>query len=144
MQLKLKPWKENENLYFYPQSQQLSGQTGLIGILRADFGSDGNSFYSTWEDQRTDLKTEEFKDEFDKVINSFRFRNSAPLSSRKALNKFLQTADQALLPGDSNWSGFRTDTENNSYLFRLKGDPGDYNLYCYCYKRESLNYHMLE
>ena len=52
MQIKLKPWSGNERLYFYRQSQQLSGQTGQIGKLRADFDRDGNGFFSSWEDIR--------------------------------------------------------------------------------------------
>ena len=61
MQIKLKPWSGNERLYFYRQSQQLSGQTGQIGKLRADFDRDGNGFFSSWEDIRGYLKTDEFK-----------------------------------------------------------------------------------
>ena len=50
MEIKLNPWKGNEYLYFYRQSQQLAGQTGQIGKLRADFDRDGNGFFSSWED----------------------------------------------------------------------------------------------
>jgi hypothetical protein len=60
---------EAERKYTYSQSQQLSMQTGLIGYLRADFGSTGNEFWTTWNDFRKDLKTDEFKAEFDGVIN---------------------------------------------------------------------------
>ena len=72
MDVRLKPWKGNERLYFYPQTSQISSQTGLIGRLRSDFGRDGEEFWSTWEDTRGDLKTDEFKGEFDNVINSLR------------------------------------------------------------------------
>lgn len=68
MDVRLKPWEGNERLYFYPQSTQIAGQTGLIGRLRSDFGRDGDEFWSTWEDTRGDLKTDEFKGEFDNVI----------------------------------------------------------------------------
>lgn len=64
---------EAERKYTFSQSQQLSMQTGLIGYLRADFGSTGKEFYSTWNDFRKDLKTDDFKKEFDLVINSYRF-----------------------------------------------------------------------
>ena len=60
---------EAERKYTFSQSQQLSMQTGLIGYLRADFGSNGNEFWTTWNDFRKDLKTDEFKAEFDEVIN---------------------------------------------------------------------------
>ena len=52
----MKPWNGNERLYFYRQSQQLAGQTGQIGKLRADFNRDGNGFFSSWEDIREHLK----------------------------------------------------------------------------------------
>ena len=57
-------------------------QTGLIGYLRADFGSNGNEFWTTWNDFRKDLKTDEFKAEFDDVINGL--RDGDVLSGRKS------------------------------------------------------------
>ena len=56
-QVILKPWTGAERLYFYRQSQQLAGQTGQIGKLRADFDRDGNGFFSSWEDIRNHLKS---------------------------------------------------------------------------------------
>ena len=61
-----------ERMYSYSQSQQISAQAGCIGYLRADMGS-GWGFYSTWNDRMPGLKTQEFKDELDLIINSFRF-----------------------------------------------------------------------
>lgn len=61
-----------ENLYLFGQSTQISGQTGLIGYLRGDFDKSGNGFYTTWFDDRIYLKTDEFKSEFDTVINGLR------------------------------------------------------------------------
>ena len=69
---------EAERKYTFSQSQQLSMQTGLIGYLRADFGSTGNEFWTTWNDFRKDLKTDEFKAEFDEVINGLRDEISCP------------------------------------------------------------------
>ena len=63
---------ETEDKYTFRQSSQLSMQCGLIGYLRADMDTDGNGFFSTWNDWRKELKTQEFKDEFDAVINSLR------------------------------------------------------------------------
>ena len=61
-----------EQKYTYAQSMQLEGQTGSIGYLRGDFGAGGKEFYSSWFDRRRDLKTDDFKNELDKVINSLR------------------------------------------------------------------------
>ena len=61
-----------EQMYAYSQSSQIEGQTGCIGHLRADFDSDGNSFYSSWADHNASLKDQAFKDEFDHLINTLR------------------------------------------------------------------------
>ena len=79
---------EAERKYTFSQSQQLSMQTGLIGYLRADFGSNGNEFWTTWNDFRKDLKTDDFKKEFDLVINSYRFGDGEFLSGRSTMSKF--------------------------------------------------------
>ena len=63
---------EEEDKYTFTQSAQISSQTGLIGHLRADMDTDGNGFFSTWFGYRDDLKTDEFKAEFDEVVNSLR------------------------------------------------------------------------
>ena len=145
MDVRLKPWKGNERLYFYPQSTQIAGQTGLIGKLRADFGRDGDEFWSTWEDIRGYLKTDDFKSEFDNVINSLRMAvDETPLYDRRTMAKLLRQHESAKLPGDGEWHGFRADTDTYSYLFRMQANPGDYNLYCYCYKRDWLDSHMQE
>lgn len=123
MDIVLRPWIENEKLYFYPQSTQISGQTGLIGKMRADFDSDGAGFFSSWDDVRGYLKTDEFKQEFDNVINYLRFEaDGTPIANRKALTVFLRDKHDALLPNDGDWHGFRADTDNYSYLFRLKAE----------------------
>lgn len=48
---------EAEDKYTFRQSSQISSQTGLIGYLRADMDTDGNGFFSSWNDYRKDLKT---------------------------------------------------------------------------------------
>ena len=46
----LRPMTIPERKYSYAQSSQLQGQTGNIGHLRGDFGSNDNLFYTTWFD----------------------------------------------------------------------------------------------
>ena len=38
--------------------------------------------------------------------------------------------------------GVRVDTEKYAYLLRLNPNAGDYNLYCYCYRRDWLDDHI--
>ena len=49
----LRPMTVSERKYSYVQSPQIQGQTGNIGYLRGDFGSNGNWFYTTWFDTRS-------------------------------------------------------------------------------------------
>ena len=131
---------EAERKYTFSQSQQLSMQTGLIGYLRADFGSAGNEFWTTWNDFRKDLKTDEFKAEFDDVINGL--RDGDVLSDRKAMSSYCYSTPDSSFNDDRNHYGIRLDTEKYSYLMRFNPNRGEYNLYCYCYQKEWLNSHL--
>lgn len=57
--------------YTYTQSQQLIGQTGCIGHLRAVVDTYG-SFQCSWDDHNASLKVQEFKNELDYIINTLR------------------------------------------------------------------------
>ena len=104
-----------ERLYSYTQSSQIGSQTGNIGHLRADMGSNGEGFFSSWFDFRSDLKTEEFKEEFDDLINELR-KESGPLSSRTALSKFCFSHSEAI---DRTKVQFRKSDRNRSLKERL-------------------------
>lgn len=108
---------EAERKYTFSQSQQLSMQTGLIGYLRADFGSNGNEFWTTWNDFRKDLKTDEFKAEFDDVINGL--RDGDVLSGRNDMSSYCYSTPDSSFNDDRNHYGIRLDTEKYSYLMRL-------------------------
>lgn len=116
-------------------------QCGLIGHLRADMDSDGNGFFSSWEDYRKELKTDEFKDEFDKVINSLREEGDI-LYNRKSLAKYCYSSPQAKMNNEQDYYGVRVDTEKYAYLCRLNPNKGEYNLYCYCYIKNWLDKHI--
>lgn len=129
-----------EHKYSFTQSQQISMQIGLIGYLRADMDTDGNGFFSTWNDFRKDLKTQEFKDEFDTVINELR-KDGGILSNRSALSKFCFSTPESSFGNDREY-GVRVNTEQYAYLMRLNPYKGEYNLYCFCYKKDWLDSHL--
>lgn len=137
--------KPEERNYTYAQSQQISMQTGCIGHLRADMDTDGEGFFSSWDDYRKDLKTQEFKDEFDTVINELREKGSL-LSSRAALSKYCYSHSEASygrdILGNEREYGVRVNTDKYAYLMRLNPNKGEYNLYCYCYRRDWLDEHL--
>ena len=143
MDLTLRPMTQAEQAYCYSQSQQISGQAGLIGHLRADFGSNGTGFFSNFFDFRKDLKSEDFKAEINDVINALREdqRFGGILTSRTAMSKYCHKHPGSSIEPDYNY-GFRADTAHYSYMLRVTPKRGEYNLYCYCYLRQWLESHM--
>ena len=139
------PMQLEEARYSYRNSQQISSQTGLIGYLRADMGTNGNEFWSTWNDYRKDLKTDDFKSEFDDVINSFREKGQF-LSDRQTLSRFCDDSQNALEFGERYGAGrdygVRVNSQDYAYLMRLNPHKGEYNLYCYCYRKDWLDHHL--
>ena len=129
-----------EQKYTFKQSNRLSSQTGLIGYLRGDFGSSGKEFWTTWNGFREDLKTDEFKTEFDDVINGL--RDGDVLADRNAMSSYCCSNPDSSFDDDRNHYGIRLDTDKYSYLMRLNPNKGEYNLYCYCYRKDWLNSHL--
>lgn len=135
----------NEQLYTYSQSSSIESRCGLIGHLRADMDTDGNGFFTTWDDHNTELKTQTFKDEFDEVIRSLRFdpEYDGILKDRKALARYCYSHPSCQM-ADGRSFGIRVDTEQYSYLCRLNPNKDEYNAYIYAYKREWLDQHLSE
>ena len=133
-----------ERLYTYTQSQQIMGQTGCIGHLRADMDTNGNAFYSTWDDHCKELKTDEFKEEFNTIVDMFRFdeRYGGILKNRGALAAYCYSHPESSYGEGSREFGFRADTKQYAYLMRLNPNRGEYNLYVYCYRRDWLDRHL--
>ena len=134
-----------ERLYVYPQSAQIEAQTGLIGVLRGDMGPDGNGFFTSWTDRREDLKTEAFRKDLDAVIGALRTDAAfgGLLKSRTDLLRCGRAhPDSAFTREPDTDFGFRADTERYSFLLRVNGRRGDYNLYAYAYYRPWLEQHM--
>ena len=132
-----------EQKYTYAQSMQLEGQTANIGHLRGDFDSSGYGFYTTWTDTRPQWKTDEFKAEFDEVINALRSDKYGLLKSRSDMSAYArQYVDSAFKGSYCTEYGFRVDTEKHAYLLRCNPTRGDYNFYCYCFVKEWLDKHI--
>ena len=117
MEFDLRALTEAEEKYTYSQSMQISMQTGLLGYLRADMGRNGTDFFSDWFDFRKELKTEDFKKEFDTMIDSYR-KDGKFLSNRSALAEFCQTLK--CFKNDDRSFGVRVDSDNYAYLCRFR------------------------
>lgn len=141
MESKVIPLKGKEWLYTYRNSQQISSQTGLIGYVRADMGTLGTEFFSTWNGFRDDLNTQDFKDDIDTVINSLR-EDGGFLSNRDQLETFCMNSDNVFSYDTGVDYGVRVNTKDYAFLMRLNPYKGNYSLYCYCYKKDWLDSHL--
>ena len=143
MEMTIRPMTEPERMYSYSQSQQIMAQTGCIGHLRGDMGSNGKGFFTSWDDHGRELKTDAFKAELDDVVNAMRFdpQYGGILKDRGALSHYCYSQPESSFGNDREY-GFRADTAQYAYLMRLNPHPGEYNLYIYCYRRDWLDRHM--
>lgn len=145
MNLTIRPMMVPERMYSYAQSQQITMRTGTIGYLRGDFDSNGNGFHTTWFDEVESRKTDEFKVEFDEVINALRFDETygGLLSSRSAMQKYGRNQPDSAFQGNFTTEyGFRIDTGSFAYLLRCIPVKGDYNFYCWCFEAKWLDRHL--
>ena len=140
VKLFIRPALDDERAYAYTHEDG-DKVAECFGHLRADFGRSGSEFWSTWTDHNAHLKTQDFKDVFDEVINRLRTNEVFdPLKSRGRMAKWCCDYPEA---EEGNSIGqnyiFRADTDDYSFLMRMNPNPGYYNLYCYCYSREALD-----
>lgn len=145
MDMTIRPMTTQEQLYAYAQSQQITMQTGAIGYLRGDFDSSGNEFHSTWFDEVESRKTDEFKAEFQEVIDTLRFdkQYGGLLASRSAMQKYGRNQPDSAFEGNYTTEyGFRIDTKQFAYLLRCIPVKGDYNFYCWCFEAKWLDRHL--
>lgn len=113
-------------------SQNRDEEFGCVGHLRCDFGN-GTQFWSTWWPHQEDrLNTDEFKKDLDEVINSLRLW---PLKDREECKKFCR--ENLVRCFDDRGYGMKVRTKSFVYIIRLNPRAGDYDAYCYCYRRES-------
>lgn len=98
MELEIISMTPQERMYSYSQSSQIEAQTGCIGHLRGDFGA-GQEFFSSWFDHRGEYKTDEFKAEFDEVVNSLRKKDGLLFSRDSIHDYFFGKALDKVRPG---------------------------------------------
>lgn len=141
MELKITSMTPADRLYAYNQSSQLEGQTGCIGHLRGDFGC-GQEFYTSWFDHRREYKTDEFKAEFDEVVNTLREKDGL-LCTRGSMTRFCYQNPEAEFEGNYCAEyGFKVQTPQHTYMLRCNPNYGDYNFYLYAYVSRFLEHHM--
>ena len=130
--------KEETELFYSSRNPERDKETGCIGHLRADFGQEGNNFWSSWVDHCPDLKTKAFKGEFDRLINKLRDNGILKDLYTMSVYCYDHHPEAKLNDGRDNSYGFRIKTDNHIYYLRCCTRINNYNLYCYAYERNSL------
>ncbi len=141
MELEIITMTPQERMYSYSQSSQIEAQTGCIGHLRGDFGA-GQEFFTSWFEHRGEYKTDEFKAEFDEVVNSLREKDGL-LFSRDSMTRYCRQRPEAEMVGNyCTEYGFKLKTDQHTYMLRCNPNYGDYNFYLYAYVGRFLEHHM--
>lgn len=139
----IQPLTTEERKYAYRQSQQIAMQTGFVGYLRAELDENGSGFYSSWEGFNDRLKTDEFKNEFDEVLNDLRSDDCGLLKNRRTMSEWGYQNPESEFQGNfAKEYGFCVRTKEHTYLLRCIPQQGDTNLYCFCYESKWLDNHM--
>ncbi len=139
MNIQLSSVTEQEHMLFFSQNDR-DKLTGCIGHLRGDFDS-GRQFYTSWTDHNSALKNDEFKMEFDNIINFLRTDTENPiLKSRADMEKYCyQNSDNRIVGAwHKNTYGFKITTDHHSFYIRCFPQAGDNNFYVYCYDNSKL------
>jgi hypothetical protein len=137
MAYNLMPAEQGENKLFYRLDGETAERHGAIGYMRVDFGHSGKLFFNSWLDSQRHLKTQDFKHEFDGVINSLRNDGQEPpFASRGNLQKFC-FANKGLNLSDA-VDGFKLQTLNYTYAVYCSPFRGDYDTRVYAYDNRYL------
>lgn len=119
---------------FYSSSRY---EDQCIGHLRGDLGSQGNEFWTTWWPHAAhDANGDEFKQEFQLLVDSLRTNVLLNLSSmRKYLSEHPSPLGEDACCATH---GYRVLTEKYAYYVRCTPVTGDYQFYIYCYLKAGL------
>lgn len=136
-----------EQKYTFTQPSKLEQITGCVAHIRADFGPQGNNFFTLFDDHNSIIAKyySDFKIEFDEVITKLRYNETfgGLLYNRENMKEFCSKRKKAnFIADDTEYFGFRIDTDHFAYLLRCNPTVGVYNLYCYAYDKNMLNKHL--
>lgn len=140
--MQIRPLTETERKYAYTQSRQIIGQTGYIGHLRGDLGRDGDLLFTSWEDRREELKTDELLEDLEDAFDVLQSKEYGLLANRSAIRRFVEQHPSGMDGNDCTEYGFRVETDKYAFLIRCNTLQGYYNLYCYCYVKDWLDSHI--
>ena len=119
-----------ENFFRNDKGEQTKG---LVGYLRGDFGRDGKEFHHTWFNNNEKLNNSNFKEDFDKIMETLRERL---LTDRDWMRSVAYNHPDAKIVSESTSSyGMFVETERYEYDIRTITEDGNYDFYIYCYDK---------
>ena len=135
METALRPFSAEEKSLFYSAPKEADdAPLATVGHLRADFGSSGKDFRSSWTPHNGDrFNTPEFKSELRELMDGL--RENGPLKSLSAMRKYCAERGEAAQLEEGAY-GFIAETERFRYALRFTPAPGQYHLYLYAYDKE--------
>ena len=135
METGLRPYSEGEKSLFYSAQKDADDEAlATVGHLRADFGSAGKDFRSSWTPHNGDrFNTPEFKSELRELMDGL--RENGPLKSLSAMRRYCAERGEAAQLEEGAY-GFIAETERFRYALRFTPSPGQYQLYLYAYDKE--------
>ncbi len=134
-QLTWEPIESDKRDWLYSVQGKQDAERGCIGHLRGDFGRDGHEFWTSWFDHQICLKTADFRNELQTVVNSLR-EEGGLLQSFASMSKQCRAG----LPCDASY-GFHAESQHYEYCLRCTPRRGDYNFYLYCYDKSAQREH---
>ena len=147
IELDLRPPGADEKKLFYSAPTDVGDETlATVGHLRADFGSSGKDFQSSWNPHNGDrFNTPEFKAALKKVVDGLR-KSGRPLKSLSAMRKYCAERGAEAKLEDQGTYGFIAETEDLDYKFALRFTPlpGHHQLYLYAYDMSRQREYALE
>lgn len=131
----LRPASPDEAGLFYSQDAK-DAELGTVGHLRADFGSAGKEFWSTWWPHNADaLNTPEFKAELQTFVDEL--RKNGPLKNLSAMSAYCSEHEAGRLGDASGGSyGYVAESEHYRYCLRCTPVQNEYNAYLYIYDKK--------
>ena len=128
--------KSEEKLFYACDEENILA--AKIGHMRFDFGN-GRAFYGSWFGGNVALNDDEFRTEFNELTKELR---QGLLKDRTAMAIYI--SENPSLNLGSRGNGYKVQTDEHTYYLRCKPQPGDYDCYCFCYERETLEQAMTE
>lgn len=128
---------KNYDLFYSSAFKEKPADKCCIGHFRGDFGSDGKHFWNNFFDHHPELKTDEFKAEFNVIVDGF--RNGHILQDRPTMRKIISQYKDTHPESAREYTHlFEFQSPDYSYFLRCFTEKGDYNFYIYCYNRKML------